>query len=342
MEDKNAMAKILHDSYTQNYTRRKKRPEFFTKEDFIKTGFKILKLRRYNPYSIYQRINQLQRFRRILEIDQPLHKFDQWLTGNIRKLLEAMKNEYKYSLASIRSYISFIKIILPDYYQQLTELETKLNWKVKKTSAEKPLKISLSTYEELRKTIANYKSFISMIKSQNKPRLFIEGLIMGYINITQPRRLMDWKNMKIVRDSVGRAEAESMDVNYLDIPKMEFVFKKYKTVKFYGEQRIKIGTVGLRKIIEHYVQHFSPDTLLSTVDVRGRIQKANQIFGLPGSYTVNDYRHVFITYMFKKYPGKKERAAIAKTIGNDLQTCVEVYESTVTGEVSDKLFELEE
>lgn len=340
MEDKTAMAKVLHESYITHYTRRQKKPVFFTKADFINTGLKILKVRRYNQRSVYLRINQLQVFRRILEEDKPLHQYDKWLPGNIRKLLEAMKNEYNYSLASIRSYISFIKIILPNYYQQLTELETKLNAKVKKAKAAEPLKIKLNTFEELRKTAVNYKSFINQISAQRKPRIFAESLVMAYILLTQPRRLLDWKNMKVVRDMKERNEAKSSGVNYVDIPKMEFVFKKYKTVKFYGTQHIKIATTGLREIIKHYVKHFSPDTLFSTVDIAGRIKTANQIFGLSG-YTVNDWRHVFITYMFKKHAGKNERKKIAETIGNDVQTCIEVYEAS-TGEVSSKLFEIEE
>lgn len=125
-----------------------------------------------------------------------------------------------------------------------------------------------------------------------------------------PRRSLDWTEFKI--KNIDRAED-----NYLD--KNEFVFNKYKTSKFYNEQRVNCPK-ELLSILKKWVKTSNNDYLLfdsnfeklTSVKLNQRLEK---IFGKKCS--VNILRHVYLT---SKFGDEIERSKKMNDVAEDMGT----------------------
>ena len=124
-----------------------------------------------------------------------------------------------------------------------------------------------------------------------------------------PRRSLDWTEFKI--KNIDKAED-----NYLD--KNEFVFNKYKTSKFYNEQRVSCPK-ELLSILKKWVKTSNNDYLLfdtnfeklTSVKLNQRLEK---IFGKKTS--VNILRHVYLTNAFgDEIERSKKMNAVAEDMG---------------------------
>jgi len=131
-----------------------------------------------------------------------------------------------------------------------------------------------------------------------------------------PRRSLDWVDMKW-------KDYDRENDNYYD--KRSFVFNKYKTSKFYKQQKIEVPFL-LRRILNKWLTTFTPkidyilydsnDNKLNSVKFT---QRLNSIFGKK-KVSVNMLRHSFITdkYLNKNFSSLKDMNETAAKMGHSV------------------------
>ena len=144
-------------------------------------------------------------------------------------------------------------------------------------------------------------------------------MIALYTLAKAPRRL-EYSNMLVVN---SMKHARNKDRNYLvwnSIPR--FVFNHYKTVRVHGRQVVRVP-LPLQRIIEPHIRMGEP--LLAKLqheeytdaqfsDKIRRITKRE----LGEKYSVNDFRHAFITQFLSRNPTTDARMRIATLMGNTI------------------------
>ena len=141
------------------------------------------------------------------------------------------------------------------------------------------------------------------------PSNYIILCLLGGIFIA-PRRSLDYTEFKI--KSINKD-----DDNYLD--KNELVFNKYKTAKFYAEQRVNcpkelksILTKWIKINDSNYLLYDSNGGKLTSVKLN---QRLNKIFGKKAS--VNLLRHSYLT---DKFGDEIERKSTMANVAEDMGT----------------------
>jgi integrase len=139
-------------------------------------------------------------------------------------------------------------------------------------------------------------------------------IIISLFHLIPPRRAQDYTEFKI-------KTVDKEKDNWFDERANELVFTKYKTAKFYGEQRVAIGK-ELKTILKKWIKTNPSDYLLfdtnggklSTVKLN---QRLNRIFGSTKGCSVNNLRH---SYLSDKYQDtiqmKNEMADDLKAMGS--------------------------
>jgi hypothetical protein len=132
-----------------------------------------------------------------------------------------------------------------------------------------------------------------------------------------PRRSMDWVAFKI--KNINKEED-----NYLD--KNTFYFNKYKTAKFYNEQKVECPK-GLKLILTKWMKLNPNDYLLFNNDggqlTNTRLtQKLNKIFdGLKLSTSM--LRHIYLTDKYKDIPAINELKQTASDMSHSVAEALE-------------------
>lgn len=147
---------------------------------------------------------------------------------------------------------------------------------------------------------------------------FIIICLLGGLFIP-PRRSLDYVNFKIKNINVDND-------NYL--VKNEMVFNRYKTDKFYDQQRVEIPK-QLKTILTKWIKNNKTDYLL--FDSNGNqmssvkmSQHLNKIFGKNAS--VNILRHTYLTDKFSNHlNNKKELEEICEDMGTSVATAEQIY-----------------
>lgn len=130
----------------------------------------------------------------------------------------------------------------------------------------------------------------------------VEDVIKGIYTMFPPRRLSDYVYMIYIEN-----EDEIGEYNYYVSETKEFVFKRYKTSRKFGEQHFKVPS-KLNKLIEIYIKEnevVKGDNLLKYNGNKNKFsdstlkRKLNKIFGT----SVDGIRHSYITNLYKD--GKK-------------------------------------
>lgn len=134
-----------------------------------------------------------------------------------------------------------------------------------------------------------------------------------------PRRSLDYTEFKI-------KNINKDDDNYLD--KNELVFNKYKTAKFYNEQRVSIPK-ELKSILTKWIKNNDSDYLLYDSN-GGKLtsvklnQRLNKIFGKKAS--VNLLRHSYLTDKFgDEIERSKKMANVAEDMGTSSAQVIGTY-----------------
>jgi hypothetical protein len=161
------------------------------------------------------------------------------------------------------------------------------------------------------------KSKLNMNDLQTIQNYIILSLLGGIF--IAPRRSLDYTEFKI--KSINKD-----DDNYLD--KNELVFNKYKTAKFYNEQRVAIPK-ELKSILTKWIKNNNSDYLLfdsngSKLTSVKLNQRLNKLFGK--NCSVNILRHVYLTDKFKdEIERKSAMDKVAKNMGTSSAQVIGTY-----------------
>lgn len=161
------------------------------------------------------------------------------------------------------------------------------------------------------------KSKLNMNDLQTIQNYIILCLLGGVF--IAPRRSLDYTEFKI-------KNINKDDDNYLD--KNELVFNKYKTAKFYNEQRVSIPK-ELKSILTKWIKNNDSDYLLYDSN-GGKLtsvklnQRLNKIFGKKAS--VNLLRHSYLTDKFgDEIERSKKMANVAEDMGTSSAQVIGTY-----------------
>jgi integrase len=181
---------------------------------------------------------------------------------------------------------------------------------------------------ELNEVFATTKSNATALYKKQKLTMSDLQDIQNYIILCltsgiyiPPRRSLDWTEFKT--KNIDKAED-----NYLD--KNEFVYNRYKTAKFYNEQRVSCPK-ELLSILKKWIKINADNTeyllfdsnfeKLTSVNLNQRFEK---IFGKKTS--VNILRHVYLTSKFgDEIERSKKMNAVAEDMGTSSAQVIGTY-----------------
>jgi len=180
------------------------------------------------------------------------------------------------------------------------------------------------TYDEVKQVYNSLKSdilhlFKKETLNKNELQQLQNFIILSMYILIPPRRLLDYTEMKIKNFDTEKD-------NYIDKDFKELVFNRYKSSKFYEQQKIKIP-IKLKNILKKWLKYNKNDYLfvdsknnkLSPVKLN---QRLNNIFGK--NISVNMLRHIYITdsgdVIPKNAPSLEQREKIAQDMGHDIKT----------------------
>lgn len=180
------------------------------------------------------------------------------------------------------------------------------------------------SYDEIQKIYDNYfKKVKPLLTSKepldNKDFKNLQDFII--LSLTcgiwfAPRRSMDWCEMKI--KNIDKTHDNYIENNH-------FIFNKYKTAKFYDQQKLEIPS-KFAKILNKYIKLNPHEYLL--VDSNGNkmtnvklTQKLNTIFG--NKISTSMLRHIYLTSKLKDIPALKELKQLAEDMGHTPMQAIE-------------------
>lgn len=135
-----------------------------------------------------------------------------------------------------------------------------------------------------------------------------------------PRRLKDWSEFKVKNIDDNSNCLEKVITANKRKQEFEFVFRNYKTAKFYGTQKEKCPP-ELYKILKPFISICKTDYLLC--DIQGNKltpvklnQRLNKIFNK--NVSCNILRHSYNTELFKEIPNLDKLTEVAQAMGHSV------------------------
>jgi len=159
-----------------------------------------------------------------------------------------------------------------DRYKRVFETQRKI--RDERTKENKPtenIKKNWATIKQIQSVLDYYKTFYSFLDSRKnyilndkQKKELTEYLMVGlYVsdidkkeNAINPPRRLEYANVFVTHDL--KIDKKNREYNYLVLSKknipLRFVFNDYKTVKYYGQTKVKINPV-LKKILKIYFRY---------------------------------------------------------------------------------------
>ena len=113
--------------------------------------------------------------------------------------------------------------------------------------------------------------------------------------------------------------------NYIDLSTNEFVYNQYKTVKKYGQQRVKFPST-FKTILKKYLSKIAGQTYL--LENKGQpylatqlTRELNKIFGKKISTSM--LRHIYLSDIYKDVPALKQMQERAAAMGHSIEKSLE-------------------
>jgi hypothetical protein len=190
----------------------------------------------------------------------------------------------------------------------------------KKTEKEKDNWI---TYDELmalyRKKMNEIKTLWTDKDSYDK----IQDAVILAVVVHNPRRIMDWIEMKISGSINKDDDNYILNLNSRTKP-AQWCFNKYKTAKVYHEQCIDINKEIL-PLIKKWIKYNDHDYLFTNDGEQfNQVQftrRLNSIFG-GKNISVNIIRHAVNTHFYADTPALKKMAEHAEEMGHSIETAL--------------------
>ena len=193
--------------------------------------------------------------------------------------------------------------------QQITQHE-KVNWISWNEIGKKVEDIAVNDY------LVGQKSFLQM-------RNFV---MLCLYTLQPPVRIGNFLDMKIRMNTKRNIKSYNKKWNYItkmDNGKYKMVFNQYKTAKTLGKIVHIIEDETLTRILNRYINNFVIGDTLFTNSNGTKITQANYTQAVQSvskkilgkTLSINDFRHIFLSWFQSQNPSIEEKERITKLIG---------------------------
>lgn len=304
----------------------------YTLDDFLSLYKKHNPKGKQNSFTAYK-----QALRRIEKMyDKPLQTLKlSWLINEKKTVNKLLDNYSRNSvLSTLTAIIKTLRMLdLP--FDEIKDYQEYYN-KLIKDRTEKQLETSKSTREkeqwvkwDIIKQKANEKANEILTKKTHFTDFRNTMILLLFTNMKAPRRVADFLNMKFKKGSIDDVKKLTKNFNYIveyQQDKYAFIFNKYKTYKYLGQQIFKIEDETLRKVIDKYYDDYYKRKIHFLVNDNGKpMNQSNFSQALKSitkellkndGFSVDILRHSFIKYMYDNLkPDLKKRMEIAEFMG---------------------------
>ena len=241
------------------------------------------------------------------------------------KIIDHLKNQQPNKRKTILS--ALFVISKNEKYQDLMQSDGKeYNAEQNKQEATETQKENWVSQTDIDDLIAKYAKCVKGISvketlTTKEFQLWQDYIILCLMSgkYVPPRRLKDWTEMKI--KEAGEADnAIECNSGKRKRQTFEFVFRTYKTAKYYGAQKVDIPK-ELNLILSPFMKHCPTNYLLcdshnSKLTPVKLNQRLNKMFGKKVS--CNMLRHSFLTEKYKDIPALTQLKEIASDMGHSV------------------------
>ena len=138
-----------------------------------------------------------------------------------------------------------------------------------------------------------------------------------YMDLPAPRRVQDFCEMIYVKSE----PAALADINYYVEDTRLFIFRKYKTYRTYGEQRLQIP-ISLQALLDSYIDQHKCSLGQSLFNKSETLfsRKIRNIFSVnvAKQTSVDTIRHAFLTNFEATNPSMEDRQRMSRLMGHSL------------------------
>ena len=280
-----------------------------------------------SKYSLTSMKSNLRRIEKIIDKD-----FNKWKISDFKedeKILDDFTDKFQLntvivSMNAIKVWLMMnkapVKIIeeYGDIIKDLGKLKDDNVKEQKKTPAEEELGDDFD-FDIMEKKI---KKYVEKEYETAKGSKLRQLLLVSLFGLQPPTRIGNYLKMEIRK---GQGTKLSNDKNYLMKNKGEykFIFNKYKTSKHIGKVELPVKNQLLKNVLDRYLKNIPADQKELFEATQSQITNnlesiTKKIFDVP--FSVNVFRHAFLTYFLNKNPSIKEKETMAKIIGQTYKT----------------------
>ena len=257
--------------------------------------------------------------------DIDVNKFDE-----DSKIIDHLKSQPPNKRKTILS--ALFVISKNEKYQDLMQSDGKeYNAEQNKQEATESQKENWVSQTDIDELINKYGKYVKALSSKEtlttkEFQLWQDYIILSLMSgkYVPPRRLKDWTEMKIKEagESDNSIECTSGKKKRQTF---EFVFRTYKTAKYYGAQKVDIPK-ELNLILQPFMKHCPTSYLLcdshnSKLTPVKLNQRLNKMFGKKVS--CNMLRHSFLTEKYKDIPALTQLQEISKDMGHSVMEALQ-------------------
>lgn len=221
----------------------------------------------------------------------------------ILKYLEDISPNKRKSILSSLFVLTKDPVYQNNMIQDINNYEENIKMEIKQPKEEENW-LSKEELDEIYQREKQIYNYLAKKKNHNMDDLqqMQNYIILSLYTLIPPRRSLDYTEMKIKNPEV-------LEDNYID--KNDFVFNRYKTSKFYNQQREKISK-ELINILKRWIKINPTDFLL--FDSKGGkltpsklTRRLNRIFGK--NISTSSLRKFYISHKYQNYIKENEELA---------------------------------
>ena len=266
-----------------------------------------------------------------------LYNYD-GIVEKIQKYKVTTQRNFIISIVSVLKNVKVMKIMYDKYSKLLEEYNNTLKTNNTKTDVQKEnwisqddvIQVYNKLYEHVYPILCNKKSNIT----ENTFSKITQLIVLSVFVLQQPRRLLDYKNMVLVRKM---PKTMDMNLNYGGITTGIFYFNNYKTSKTYKTQEVPMS-VELQELLKCYISihpvklttknyiyllcNYAGSPINNTTTLTRIL---NKIFmeSTGKKISSNLLRNIFLTDTFK--PENDKLNEVARNMGTSASTIQNVY-----------------
>lgn len=266
---------------------------------------------------IYKKKLELLHLSFLDNVDEFVEKLQPYSTNTILSTLA--------SITKLNKLIDANAVITRNFLMKLKELKTKNDKDNNKTTDDENY---LDFLIIKNKVIETHNDYLTSDKTLPDYRAFLE---LALFSLQIPTRIQNFLNMYYLEENnINNLKDEKYKNNNKNfIVKVDgdyiFIFNRYKTSKFYGQQILKVNNQILKKLIDKWFTSYNTTKKLFLIDENTRAISqvlftkdlktiSKKLFNV--SFSVNILRSSFITMLYNNNPDFRVKESIAQLMGH--------------------------